>query len=98
MVRRRRSSSPDQGFAHEDIRLAQPIGVGNHSYDDVAQLLIELEWVVSQVSYPRHVVPDLRKEIDSGERRLIILVIRAKRDRQPATLSYLFLQISYQCA
>src|SRR5690242_15498248 len=78
-------SSAYDRFGHEDIWLAQPIGIGHHAYNHVALLLIKLIGMVLQVPEVGQVFADIRKEIDPRKGGLLIDVIGAQGNRQPST-------------
>src|SRR5436190_16257081 len=76
--RTRESSSAHDRFGHEDIWLAQPVGIGYHAHNHVALLLIKLIGMVLQVPEVGRVFADIRKEIDPRKGGLLIDIIAAK--------------------
>jgi hypothetical protein len=51
-------------FCHEDIWLAQPIGIWHQAHYDIAQLLVKLVGMPLQVPEVGKVFTDMRIEID----------------------------------
>ena len=55
-------------FRHNNIRLAEAIGVGDQAGDDKAALLIKLVGVAAQVADRLHVVADIWIEVNAADR------------------------------
>src|SRR3954451_3404337 len=64
--------SPAHGLArgsslcHQNIRLAEAIGIGNHADDHKAAFLVEREGMTAQIADGRHMRPDIWIEIDTA--------------------------------
>jgi hypothetical protein len=83
---------------HQNVRLAETVGVGNHSHDDEAELLIKLVGVVAKVPDVSNVLPDVRIQIDSRDRGLALLVVSAEIDGASAMRDDAVLEVAYQRA
>src|SRR5579862_2014753 len=92
-----RCRRPD-ALRHENVRLAETVGVRDHSHDDEADLLIELVGMVTKVPDVSNVLPDVRIQIDSRDRGLALLVVSTEIDSAAAKRDDALLEVADQCA
>src|SRR6266436_771450 len=69
-------------FCHEDIWLAQPIGIWHYAHNHIALLLVKLVGMPREIPDVGHVFPDMGIEIDPRQGGLSSDVIGAKGNGQ----------------
>jgi hypothetical protein len=85
-------------LSHQYVRLPEAVRVRNYAHNCESELLIELIWVGAKVPDPSDVGPDVRIQIYSAERILVLLIIGTEKNRSSAALDHAPFEVGYERA